>query len=184
MTDGEHVDDHRGSTKTDRKSEKEREDLLVKESPGKLDVGVLRVPHHGSSSSSTPAFLQAVDPAIAIISCGRDNQYGHPHQETLTALHDLGIRIYRTDENETILIRTDGDTYEVIPEAGKARGPPEKAPVLEQKPEEPAGYVASRRSEVFHYASCSHAQRISPENLVVFQSRDEAVGSGGRPCKT
>ena len=85
--------------------EKEREDHLVKESPGELDVGVLRVPHHGSSSSSTPAFLQAVAPDIAIISCGRDNQYGHPHQEALTALHDLGIRIYRTDKNGTILIR-------------------------------------------------------------------------------
>jgi competence protein ComEC len=69
---------------------------------------VLKVGHHGSSSSTGDKFFQAVSPEIAVISLGADNSYGHPHREILSKLNDAGIDIYRTDLNGTVIISTDG----------------------------------------------------------------------------
>lgn len=62
-----------------------------------LSADVLKVGHHGSSTSTSNAFLQAVSPAWAVISCGEGNSYGHPHEETLKKLEDAGISVLRTD---------------------------------------------------------------------------------------
>lgn len=75
---------------------------------------ILKAGHHGSRTSSTKDYLTAVDPEIAIISCGEGNSYGHPHQQTLDKFRDLGIAFYRTDTQGTITIGTDGEEYEVI----------------------------------------------------------------------
>ncbi|KLE16708.1 competence protein [Clostridium sp. C8] len=71
-----------------------------------LKSDVLKIGHHGSSSSTSKRFLDAVDPYIAVISAGKDNSYGHPSQEVLSRLKDLTI--YRTDLNGNILIKSDG----------------------------------------------------------------------------
>ena len=73
-----------------------------------IDADVLKVAHHGSSTSSSQAFLAAVTPQYAVISCGKDNEYGHPHQETLERLTEAGATIYRTDQAGDVLILTDG----------------------------------------------------------------------------
>lgn len=74
-----------------------------------LGSDVLKVGHHGSNSSSTAAFLKVVEPKYAIISCGLDNSYGHPHKEVLSRLERIGATVYRTDLNGTILLRCDGN---------------------------------------------------------------------------
>ena len=68
----------------------------------RLSADVLKVGHHGSRTSSTAAFLQAVRPGVAIYSAGRDNPYGHPHAETLRTVAALGIPLYGTDVHGTI----------------------------------------------------------------------------------
>ena len=68
------------------------------------DVDVLKVGHHGSSTSSTKEFLAQVKPEIALISVGKDNTYGHPTESALERLKNIGAKIYRTDEDETIMI--------------------------------------------------------------------------------
>ncbi len=73
---------------------------------------VLKVGHHGSSGSSCYQFLYEAEPKIAVISCGRDNDYGHPHEETLGRLKDAGVTVYRTDELGSIVIFSDGITVE------------------------------------------------------------------------
>lgn len=75
-----------------------------------LDSDVLKVGHHGSDTSSSKEFLQAVSPKYAIISCGTGNDYGHPHRQTLTALENLeGIeKTFRTDLENTIIFTADG----------------------------------------------------------------------------
>ena len=75
-----------------------------------LQADVLKVGHHGSNSSSTAEFLQAVSPSIAVISVGRDNDYGHPSPETLRRLQAAGATVYRTDETGTVIIYSDGNT--------------------------------------------------------------------------
>lgn len=74
-----------------------------------LKADVLKLGHHGSSTSSTEAFLAAVKPSYGVISVGKGNDYGHPHEEVLTRLEQAGIEIYRTDESGTVLFATDGD---------------------------------------------------------------------------
>ena len=74
-----------------------------------VDVDILRVGHHGSYTSSSLPWLQAVSPTEAIISCGEGNEFGHPHSVTLRHLDALDIPITRTDQVGTILISTNGD---------------------------------------------------------------------------
>ena len=69
---------------------------------------VLKVGHHGSSSSTSREFLENVSPLYAVISCGKDNDYGHPHRETLERLEGAGVKVLRTDLLGTIILTTDG----------------------------------------------------------------------------
>lgn len=69
---------------------------------------VLKVAHHGSSGSSSAEFLQQIQPAIAVISAGRNNSYGHPHQETLQRLQKAGAEVLRTDQSGVVKIVFDG----------------------------------------------------------------------------
>jgi len=82
----------------------------------KLKSTVLKVPHHGSFTSTSLPFLDKVSPEIAVISCGRGNPFGHPHQETVEKLKNKKISIYRTDQNGTITILTNGINYKVLTE--------------------------------------------------------------------
>ncbi len=73
-----------------------------------LNCDVLKVGHHGSKTSTSPAFVSAVSPSVAIISAGKDNRYGHPHEEVLETLEKAGIEILSTAQMGTIRMRTDG----------------------------------------------------------------------------
>ena len=70
---------------------------------------VLKVGHHGSQYSSTISFLKKVSPKYAIIEVGKNNSYNHPKEVTLKKLEDLGTKIYRTDEDGTIILTSDGE---------------------------------------------------------------------------
>lgn len=74
---------------------------------------VIKVPHHGSDTSSTEEFLGWADPGIALISCGRNNIYGHPDPEVLKRYENAGADIYRTDTMGTLLLHTDGSKVKV-----------------------------------------------------------------------
>lgn len=79
-----------------------------------LSADILKVGHHGSSTSTSYEFLKKVNPAYAVIEVGEDNSYGHPHDETLEKLE--GIKVYRTDEDGTITMKCDGVNLEVTTE--------------------------------------------------------------------
>ena len=66
--------------------------------------------------STSPAFLARVHPEVAVIEVGKDNPYGHPHQQTLQKLADAGVTVYRTDRDGTVLVRSDGTSYAVTTE--------------------------------------------------------------------
>jgi len=84
-----------------------------------LKADVLKVGHHGSSTSSTAAFLDAVKPRVALISVGVANSYGHPSREVVQALVGRGTQVLRTDQVGTVVVRTDGHSLTV--EAGGER---------------------------------------------------------------
>ena len=96
-------------------AEAEAEAALLSMYPAnELRCDFLRVGHHGSSTSSTAPFLAATAPAVAAISCGRDNTYGFPHKEVLDGLYAVGAQVYRTDESGTFVFSTNGDTFSCL----------------------------------------------------------------------
>jgi beta-lactamase superfamily II metal-dependent hydrolase len=80
-----------------------------------LSCDILKCGHHGSSTASSAAFLKAAKPKYAIISCGVNNDYGHPHNQTLNRLNSMKITIFRTDKQDTILAHLTGSSITVEP---------------------------------------------------------------------
>jgi competence protein ComEC len=133
---------------------------------------VLKVAHHGSRSGTNRAFLTAVAPQLALISCGADNPYGHPHPETRRALAAVGVKTLVTAEDGTIQVTTDGQqithrvlgTTETASRAGRGG----------------QGYIGNRTSSVFHRPSCTSLP--APSNRIHFRTRAAALAAGYRPC--
>ena len=84
------------------------EDWLLAHDSLALASTVLKVGHHGSITSTTPAFLRAVHPRLALVSVGAGNSYGHPSAEVLRELAVAGVQALRTDRLGSIVVRTDG----------------------------------------------------------------------------
>ena len=76
-------------------------------------ISVLKVAHHGSKNSTKEEFLRQCSPAVAVISCGEHNTYGHPHKETLERLNDMGTAVYRTDCSGAVQITVSGSRMKV-----------------------------------------------------------------------
>lgn len=87
------------------------EEFILRNSPDKLDCEILKVGHHGSSTSTSEEFFNAVSPEVAVISVGEDNSYGHPHVETLALLNSYLDEIHRTDREGDIVIGMTKDNY-------------------------------------------------------------------------
>jgi competence protein ComEC len=110
--------------------------LIAANLPLKADI--LKVGHHGSHTSSSMSFLSQVKPAVAVYMAGVDNQYGHPHSETIASLNSIGAKIYGTDVNGTVSVTTDGNTYQITTL--------KSAPIAQQDVATPAPVVASSGS--------------------------------------
>ncbi len=151
-----------------------------------LSADVLKVGHHGSSSSTSYRFLREVMPEYAVISCGKGNSYGHPHDEILSRLKDAEAEIMRTDLLGDIIITSDGENINVT--SGRGSGiatAPEKNTETPKTPATSAvEYTGNKNSKKFHYPTCSSASEIKEINKTIFSSRDEAINSGYSPCKS
>lgn len=136
------------------------EDMLKNGIP--LDANVLKVGHHGSCDASSREFMKAVSPEYAVISCGKGNEYGHPHKETLDILEDMGAEIFRTDEQGSIIALSDGKTivWSLTPQ------------VSWQEPY----YVGNKNNRKLHRSTCNSLPK--EWNQVIFESKEEAVGAG------
>jgi beta-lactamase superfamily II metal-dependent hydrolase len=158
-----------------------------------LKSTVLKVGHHGSSSSTSSGFLAKVQPEIEIIEVGAGNDYGHPSQKTMSALQNTNSQIYRTDTNGNIIIDTNGESYTVTTEkqswntaASKSTASavawPATATASTTATVSQGPFVGSSKSDKYHYTSCTAAKRIKPANLVTFSSSAEARAAGYIPC--
>ena len=160
-----------------------------------LKSDVLKVGHHGSRTSTSSNFLSAVSPTFAVISCGRNNKYGHPNNETLQKLKSKGVRVYRTDLQGTIVATSDGNkvTMSTV-STPKPKSTPTQAPVVrttkkhtakttkkKSTPSTSYSYIGNRNSGIFHRSTCPSVKRMNDGNKVYFSSRSQA--SGYRPCK-
>ncbi|AXY09557.1 S-layer protein [Bacillus thuringiensis LM1212] len=94
-------------------AESKSENDMVETHGSNLKSDILKPGHHGSKTSSSQPFLDAVKPSIAVISAGAGNRYGHPTQETLAKLNAMSVKVYRTDLNGTVIITSDGSNISV-----------------------------------------------------------------------
>lgn len=158
-----------------------------------LQADVLKVGHHGSRFSSTTPFLRRIKPQLAVISCGKDNRYGHPAPDTMDRLEAVGARVVRTDVDGEITLRINAsgismkttkaptETLVVHPlVSGGARAGAVPASALVDESREV--FVASKRSKVFHKADCGAVEHIKKSNLVHFTTREAAMKTK-RPAK-
>lgn len=139
-----------------------------------IQADVLKVGHHGSHSSTTQEFLDKVNPTYAIISCGKDNDYGHPHKETLDKLNKKGVKVFRTDLSGTIIATSDGSkiSFNVDSDSKLASELNKKDAVKDN-----TVWVASKSSKVYHKdKECSGMK--SPTSITL----DEAKEIGLKPC--
>ncbi len=130
-----------------------------------LEADVLKVGHHGSSTSTSEAFLSAVHPQYGIISCGEGNSYGHPHAQTLSRLEQANVQLYRTDQCGTVWITSDGTALSFRTE---------HQATMEGK------YIGNRNSKKFHLPTCTGLPE--PRNQVSFADREAALQAGYTPC--
>ena len=133
-----------------------------------LKSDVLKVGHHGSRTSSSQEYLNEVAPRYAVISIGTGNKYGHPHSEAMARLAGTGAAIYRTDENGTIILESDGEEIYISVESEVM------SPVIT------VSYIGNKNSKVFHLPSCRSLPQES--NAVVFAARQEALDAKYSPC--
>ena len=167
-------------------AESDSEEAMV-ESGLDLKADVLKAGHHGSSTSTSDAFLAAVNPDYAVISCGKDNSYGHPHQETMDKLNAADISIFRTDEQGTVVAVSDGSsiTWSSAPDTEGVSG--SEASPDQQTDEDLTGqttsYVLNQNTMKFHTPDCSSVAQMKEENRVYFEgTREEIMEMGYTPC--
>lgn len=143
-----------------------------------LSADVLKCGHHGSSTSSCTEFFDAVNPSAAIISCGKDNDYGHPHKETLAELKERNIPYWRTDTDGTIIAASDGESIYISTETQKA------VSVTQATASKEAKYIGNKNSKVFHFPECASVKDMNEKNKIKLYTRDEALSEGYTPCKS
>lgn len=142
-----------------------------------VSADVLKVGHHGSSTSTGYRFLYEVDPDYAVISVGAGNSYGHPHVETIDILNDAQIPMFRTDELGTILAVSDGSEILFTWENQNAE-PANTEPAGSEQ--ESVTYIGNKNSKKLHLPTCSGLPTES--NQVIFSDYDQAIAEGYTPC--
>ena len=178
----------------------------------KMDISaqVLKVGHHGSKSSSAEKFIQAVSPEYGVISCGENNEYGHPHSVTLNTLRKEGVKVFRTDEQGSIVAVSDGkeitwntaptDSWkagestksstdnkkkdsEKMPEDQKNFSGNEREAQAEEttKNTQKIAYVLNTQTKKFHKPECDSLPTTHRFNSA--QKREELIAQEYVPCK-
>lgn len=153
---------------------------------------VLKVGHHGSSSSTGYRWLREVAPEYAVISVGKGNSYGHPTEAVLSRLRDAEVTTFRTDLQGDILCTSDGTSLQfsvnrnmdadVFGGIGSNSTQKQEPETTEQAQEE-THYILNTNSKKFHQPDCGSAKRISAKNRKdYYGSREELIEDGYDPC--
>ena len=145
-----------------------------------LKSDVLKVAHHGSKYSTTEEFLAEVSPTYAVISCAKDNKYGFPTARVLNLLRASGVKLYRTDEQGSLIAKSDGKTirWSASPNEEWTAGENTSASTLQG-----VTYILNTNTKKFHDINCRFAEDISEKNKAnTAKSRAELMKEGYSPC--
>jgi competence protein ComEC len=167
----------------DAEEESER-DILNSDMSGKLKADLLKIGHHGSSSSTTSEYLEKVNPEYAVIMAGKGNDYGHPHKETMELLISKGIDIYRTDEQGTIIAESDGKNIKFNVNPGGNTYGTENSDAMKPYVDSAGnglikGNINSKGEKIYHLPGGAYYDNTIPEKW--FKTEYEAQEAGFRP---
>lgn len=155
------------------------------ESGQELLSDVYKASHHGADTANTEEFLTAVNPEYCVISCGQDNTYGHPRAGFLNLLRAMGVKVFRTDEQGTVVAVSDGEniTFNTGSSTSWIAGEPTES---EEKEESGNGhYILNTGTKKFHKPDCGSVKKMSDKNKKESnQSREELIAEGYEPCKS
>ena len=138
------------------------------------NVDILKAGHHGSSTSSGYRFIYETDPEYAVVSCGKDNDYGHPHKETISLYRDAGLPMLRTDELGTILAVSDGRDITITWEKQQS------VPTDLEAAEGFGKYIANKNSMTLHTPFCGSLPKEA--NRIYYDSFEDAMADGCKTC--
>lgn len=159
-----------------------------------LRADVLKAGHHGSSDSADELFLETVGAKYAVISCGKGNDYGHPHAKTLNLFKKLDMQVFRTDEQGSVTAFSNGEeiTWSHTPsetwEAGVYKGSQDSIYTENHKEDEDswinnAAYILNTGSYKFHRPECESVADMSRRNKKGTNlTREEIINLGYVPC--
>lgn len=147
-----------------------------------LSATVLKVAHHGSDTSTSYPFLKEVMPTYAIISVGKNNNYGHPTEQVLSKLHDAEVEVFRTDLLGDILCTSDGKNVYFEHNDTLSSQSSVDATVQENKALE-INYIINIHSNKFHTPYCESVQKMSESNKINYTGTyEELIEQGYKPC--
>lgn len=175
-------------------------DMLV--NGNRVDADVYHVGHHGSSSASSVNFLNAVSPSYAVISCADDNVYGHPHAEVLNNLRAMGVKLFRTDEQGSVIAFSNGKeiTWNCAPTDSWQAGTrtlsegkdddegdtdePEDTEESDAEEEYDGEYILNTSTKKFHLPDCESVDDIADENKETSKlTKAKLIEDGYEACK-
>ncbi|MCI6553313.1 MAG: MBL fold metallo-hydrolase [Lachnospiraceae bacterium] len=140
---------------------------------------VYKAGHHGSRTSNSKALLEAARPTYVVVSCGEDNSYGHPHAEPMNSFRSMGVKLFRTDEQGTVVAESNGTDiiWNCAPTESWKAGEGTAA-------SEAAAYVCNTNTGKFHYPDCGSVEEMGESNKkAVNAAREELISQGYVPCK-
>ena len=164
--------------------EKDVEETILSKN---IQVDVLKVGHHGSSTSTSSKFLDKVNPEYAIICVGEGNSYGHPHKEIVDRLHKKNIQIYRTDISGTIVVTSDGEEIKISSLKTNTDGNTKTSNTKENENISNNSSEAEKQTVIvyvtksckkYHVDGCTHLSNSKIEKTL------EEVTGKYEPCKT
>jgi competence protein ComEC len=161
--------------------EESEEEML--ESAKTLKSQVYKVSHHGSRTATSEDFLERVNPTYAVISCGEGNSYGHPHAEVMNRLRENGVKVFRTDEQGTVVATSNGKkiSWNTSPDeswkTGEAKGTSSDLESTKKATSTTASsrstaktegsYVLNTNTKKIHLATCSSVENMAKKNKEV-----------------
>lgn len=164
----------------------------ILESGVDIHADVMMMNHHGSHVSEK--FLKAVSPSYSVISCGKDNKYGHPRQDTMELLKKYEVPVFRTDLQGTILMYSDGKelTFEKEPcndyTSGKKNGDKEEDNEIQEfnnSNEQECDFVLNAHTKKIHKKDCSSVKNMSEENRSYYKGDIQTLlDAGYSECKS
>lgn len=160
-----------------------------------ISADVYKAGHHGSKTSTSEEFFEAVRPTYAVISCAEGNPYGHPDAATLNTFRTNGVKVYRTDEQGTVIATSDGETITFrVPatetwQAGETAGSSADSSFSAEEPAQETDssgigevtYILNTETEKFHKPSCGYLPTANRKDSS--ESRESIIAQGYSPCK-